>query len=180
MKIIEIFTVITGILPYVLLVIGITNGKVKQSFATWMLWLVLDIIVLCGIIAQDGNSLLFFVFTLGTIVVTAVLVFKRQFSWGRFETFVTALVAICITVFLMGGPYIATIATTAALNIAGIPQLIATYKDPKTASAKAYFLFMTSSLLSVMGTEAWTVQDKLPQMSSAIYCLIVFLLALRK
>lgn len=176
----EIAIVITGSLPYLLLIIGIVKGEVRQSFASWLLWLILDTIVLYGIMAQKGSMLLFSVFTTGTLVVTLFLVFKKQFSWEKFETFVSVLVGICIFMLLRGSPYISIIASTAALNIAGIPQIIGTYRDPRSTSTKAYFLFMLASLLSVISTEVWTVQDKLPQTSSTVYCFIIVLLSMRK
>ena len=84
--------IVTAIIPYFQLCIGIAKDKVKQNFATWLLWLILDSVVLMGIIAQHGDIALFSVFTAGTFAVTAVLIIKQQFSWKWFETLVTGLV----------------------------------------------------------------------------------------
>jgi hypothetical protein len=180
MKTIDIATVITSLIPYVMLIVGVAKDKIKQSFATWFLWLILDVVTLIGIVAQHGNYLLLAVFSGGTICVTLLLIYKKQFSWGLFETFVGILVAMCILILLTAGPYVATIAGTTALAAAGIPQLIATFKDPKSTPSIAYFLFGASSLLSVIGASGWTVQDRLFPMFSTIYCFIVMLLSLRK
>lgn len=180
MNIIGIGTVVTGLIPYVLLIKGIVQGTIKQSFATWLLWLLLDFIMLRGIIVQGGSPILYTVFTLGTFCVTALLIYKKQFEWGRFETFVTLLVIVCIVVYLLSGAYMATIATAAALSIAGIPQIVETYKSPESTSSTAYVLFSVSSILALFETSVWTVPDKLPQLNSGGYCLVVFLLSLRK
>ena len=82
MKLLELLTTITGLLPYALLIQGILKGTVKQSFATWILWLALDVIMVYGTISQKGNPLLYSVFTLGTCIVTILLIVKKQYTWG--------------------------------------------------------------------------------------------------
>ena len=67
-----------------------------------------------------------------------------------------------------------------ALDIAGIPQLIATYKKPKETSTIAYLLFTLSSLLAVIETEIWTHEDSTPQINAMLYCLLVMVLSMRK
>ncbi len=176
----QIAIAITGIVPYLLLMVGIWKGTVKQKFATWVLWLMLDVIVLSGIILQHKDPLLFSVFASGTFLVTIFLLIKKQFSWSKFETFVSVLVAICCTVYLLSGSYWAIIASTAALNIAGIPQLIQTYQKPHTASPVAYGLFAISSGLAVIAADEWSVPGRLPQMSSLVYCSLIVLLSFRK
>jgi hypothetical protein len=180
MKVIEIAIIFTGILPYILLVIAILNGSVKQNFATWILWLALDCIMLRGIIVQNGSPILYSVFTFGTLAVTIVIVIKKQISWSKFESFVSLLVLLCMTVYVTSGAYTATIATTVALFIAGIPQIVDTYRNPHTASTSAYLFFTTSSFLSLIENQKWTVPDKLPQINSMVFCVIVMLLSLRK
>jgi hypothetical protein len=179
MKLIELLTTITGLLPYALLIQGILKGEIKQSFATWILWLALDIIMIFGIVSQKGNPLLYSVFTLGTFLVTTLLVIKKQYTWGWFETEVTFLVGICIGIYFTSGAHTATIATMIALDIAGIPQLIATYKKPKETSTIAYLLFTVSSLLAVIEAEVWTDKDSIPQMNAMVYCLLVTLFSVR-
>ncbi len=130
MKVVEIATVITGFLPYILLIYGVVKGKVKQSCATWLLWLSLDVIVLTAIIVQKGTPVLYTVFAIGTFFTAISLLLHKQFSWGKFETTIALLVAICVIIFFLGGPYVATIATVAALNI-DCCYIQRTESDPK-------------------------------------------------
>lgn len=180
MKMIDYAIVATGLVPYLLLVRGIASGKVRQSFATWMLWLVLDIIVLTSLLAQKASPVLFGIFTAGTLAVTLMLLVKKQFAWKPFDSLIAVLVAICIIVFCVAGPYMATIATTAALGIASIPQVTHTYRDPHSTPTAEYLLFTLSSVLAVISAPAWTVQDRLPQMNSALFCATIVVLTLRK
>lgn len=180
MKSIDILTIILGLIPYVLISIGVIKGSVKQSFATWLLWFILDVIVLFGVFDQDGNPYLFSAFALGTGIVTILLVVKKQVSWSSFETYISWMVTVCIIVYLLAGPHLAIIATVLALNIAGIPQVIATFKDPKATPTIAYSLFAISALLSAISAKAWTVEDMLPAISTLIYASTVAILSLRK
>ncbi len=180
MNILKTLIVLTGVAPYVLLSVSILKGTVKQSFATWILWFGLDVIMLVSLTLKGGNTLLFAVFTIGTLAVTIFLARARQFHWGKFEWLITFLVLICTTVFLVGGPYLSIISVTLALNIAGIPQLISTYKDPSSTPRIAYLLFTTSSMLSVISAAAWTVEERLPYLSSTLFCAIIVLLSFRQ
>ena len=179
-KIIEIAIVITGSLPYLLLVIGITKGVIKQSFASWLLWLILDVIVLIGLIVKNGSYLVYLVFTIGTFVVTLFLFLKRNFKWGKFDSFIAILVFICMIVYFSASSYLTIIIGTIALALAGIPQFIDILKDPRSTSTIAYLLFSTSGTLSLFETSAWTVQDKLPQLCSAVFTLTSALFSLRR
>ena len=180
MSLLEIATAITGSIPYFLHSKGIVKGTVKQSFATWILWLALDAIILRGIIAQHGNPILFSVFTLGTLIVVIFLIATKQFAWGWFESLIAGLVLVCVSIYFFSGPYNATIATTIALDIAGIHQAIDTYKNPQLTSTKAYLLSAISALFSILAVSAWTVPDRLPQTNALCYCMIIVLLSLRK
>ncbi|MCX6753028.1 MAG: hypothetical protein NTW62_01615 [Candidatus Nomurabacteria bacterium] len=181
MKIIQILVVVTGLLPYLLISIGIIKGTVKQSFATWLLWLLLDFVMLAGILKQNGNILLYSVFTFGTLIVTLLLVFKKQFSWGKFESCVSLLVAICAWIYLSNdNAYVTTFSTVIALNIAAIPQIIDTLKRPHLTSTTANFLFATSSLLSISIAEKWTMKDLLPQINAMVFCSLIAVLSMRK
>ena len=179
MKIIKVLTVITAALPYIILAFGILGGNTGQSFATWLLWLILDLILWKSVRDQGGEELLIKVFCAGTFVTTIILIATGHFSWGYFETFVSGLVVICIIIFSIAGPYYGTIAGAIALTIAGIPQVYETILDPKSCPTLVYLLFATSSFLSSICARAWTVKDRLFSMSSMIYCLIVTLLSLR-
>ena len=180
MKLIDLVTVVTGILPYILLISGILNGKIKQSFATWVLWCILDIIVVWEVVTQHGNYLLYSVFALGTLLTAISLIYKKIFSWGRFETFISILVTLCIAVIIICGSHYGIIFTTTALNIAGIPQLKDTFQNPKSTSKTAYLLFALSGMLSTIGAESWSVEERLPSMSAMIYCLLILLFSLRR
>lgn len=179
MNIFQLLIILTGIIPYILLSVGIIYGTIRQSFASWVLWLALDIIVLVGLVGRDGNILLFSVFAFGTLIVALLLGATNQFSWGKFETSIAVLVSFCAMVLLLSGQYWAIIITTVALNIAGVPQLVETFKYPKSTPTLPYILLGVSSFLSVWGAQGWTVEQRLPQMSSMIYCFIVVALSLR-
>ena len=181
MRLIVIASIVTGVIPYILLTKGVLKGTIKQNFATWILWLILDSIVLKGTFEQHGNVILFSVFTAGTFVVTMILAFKKQFlEWRWFETYVAMMTAVCIGIYFSSGPYVATIASTIALAIAAIPQIVDTYTHPETSPTIANLFFAASSGFSIIGAKDWTVQERLPQTQAFCIIAIIVLLSIRK
>lgn len=180
MKWTDLPIIVIGFIPYLLLSYGIAKNTVKQSLSTWMLWLTLDVIVVSALIAQKGNYIVFAVFTVGTLLVNIFLFAKKQFKWEGFDTIVTILVFVCIIIFYVSGPYGATIATTIALTVAGLPQVKSTWEEPEKTPTLPYFLFAITSLLSVIGAKEWSVPERLPQMSSVIFTTIIIILSLRR
>lgn len=169
-----------GSLPYVLLFHGILRRGVKQCLSTFMLWLALDVVILTALIQQNGNYLVYVVFTIGTLFVNIALILKKQFEWDYFDIFVVVLVFICIRIFYVSGPYGATIATTTALTIAALPQLRSTWREPEKTPTLPYFLFFLASLLAVILAKEWSVPERLPQTSSMLFSLIMVIISLRK
>ncbi len=162
------------------LISGILKGEIKQSFATWFLWAVLDAIIFTSILFQHGNIWLPIAYTLGSTLITIALLYKKQFSWGKFETFVCVLVIICLIAWFIGGAYIATIAGTVAVIIAGLPLFMEIIKDPQRGSPSIWIMFSIANILSFLGGNAWTIEERLYPGATAIFCLLIVFASLRK
>lgn len=181
-KILPILPFLVGIfggLAYLPTLWDIHKGA-KQNFATWALWALLDIIVTISVVIQDGNVVLPIVYACGSFSVAIFLVVKKQVGWGKFETFIACLVIVCMCVWAMGGPKAATIASTLATASAGLPQLVATIKNPKSTSPLTYGLFTLANICSVIEAKAWTIEESFFPVVAGILCLLFFLLSLRR
>ena len=116
---------------YALLCIQVLQRKVPQNFATWILWALLDSIAAASLIVQEGNFWIPVFYALGSgAIVFSVLKTKTAGKWTNFESMIVVLVVICIIAWALSGPQMATIASTTALAIAGIPQVMDVYKKP--------------------------------------------------
>src|SRR5262245_32213253 len=107
------------------------NNGAGQSFATWLLWGALDLILALSIIKQRGNPFLPLGFLIGAACLVALLIVKRRYGWGRFETVILMLVLGCLGVWHLGGSKVATIATALGICVAGVPGLVELWKNPQ-------------------------------------------------
>jgi hypothetical protein len=165
---------------YVPLCIQILSGKAKQNLTTWLLWATLDAIVACTLIAQHGNYFLPVAYTVGSGITVLCIAKSKNAKWTWFESFVTFLVVVCLIVWAVSGARTATIASTCAMLIAGIPQLVDCYRKPWDTPIPIYLGYVVANGLSVMGGKNWAIEERFYPASAAIYCLVVATLALRK
>lgn len=168
-------------LIYIWLIGSILVGRVKQSFATWALWTALDTIALVSIILQHGNYLLLVFYCLGGVLITASLLYKKQFIWTNFETFVLILVVICLIIWWTSGSRMATISSSSAMLIASLPQI----KDSWTAKrdkevAWMYFGYTLANTMSLFGGKNWSIEERFYPFICVVICISIFLSAIRK
>lgn len=180
MNTLTILSAVIGCALYFPLCRGIYKKTIEQSFATWFLWTLLDAIAAITLIIQDGNFLLPAAYTAGSLVVSAFIFRSGNFSWTKFESFVCVLVAICVTVWAISGPKIATIASSLALVLAGIPQLLDAYRKPWESPAHIYFGYFVANSLAVLAAKNWSVEERFYPASCTVYTLIVTALVARK
>lgn len=157
------------------------KNQVKQNLLTWILWGFLDLIGTTAIIFQNGNYILPFVYTIGSIV-TILLILKsgEKSKWTWFETMVVIIVLICITVWYFTGNKIAIIAISIAGIIATFPQFIDAWKKPEKMPLVTYVICMIANVFSTMGGKSWTIEERFFPFSSTIMCLILVVLSFRK
>ena len=171
---------VIGIAVYVPLCISILRGKVKQNLATWLLWALLDGITAASIFYQYGNYLLTASFALGSTFTSLSIIRSKNFQWTWFETMVASLVVACIVIWAASGAYIATIASTTAVIIAGVPMIVECYKKPWDNPFSTFFCFLVANILGTIGGKEWSVIERLYPAACTIYCLLIVLLIARK
>jgi hypothetical protein len=175
----QLIGAIIGLFAYVPLFVSIYNGK-KQNFATWLLWSILDIILVSSLILQGGNYLLSLGYTIGAIAITILLISKKFVTWTWFETMITALAIVCMTIWWMSGPQAGTIASSLALAVASIPLQIHAAKHPESMPTLPYAFFLLANILSFIGGISWTIEERFFPGSSIVVTLLMLLLILRK
>jgi hypothetical protein len=139
---------------------GILTDKVEQSFATWSLWVALDIIALASIIVQKGNFGFLVLYIAGGSTMVIALVMKRQFKWTKFESFALFLVFICLGIWYVSGPKMATIASTLAVVIAGIPQFKDSWIKPDKMTGLTYAGYVLANGLFFFAGKDWSIKER--------------------
>ena len=172
---------ILAILTYFPLWRGIRSGEVKQNLLTWVLWATLDGVVAATLIAQGGSFLLPAAYTVGSAI-TSFLIIKsgNKASWTLFETMVALLVVVSIGVWYFCGDKVATVASTMAMVIAGIPQLVDAQKKPQDMPFLVFVSYLIANSLSTAGGKDWSIEERLYPASAAIYCFVVVVFSARK
>jgi len=152
---------VLALLLYVPLIIGAwRNNGAGQSFAMWALWAVLDTLITISLILQNGNFWLTAGFATGSIVLSLLLLAKGRFAWGRLETAILLLVLVCLAIWKFSGPQMATVATTLAIFIAGLPGLIELWRNPQPAVARIWLGYTIANLMALLGGSAWTIEER--------------------
>lgn len=171
---------IIGLGAYIPLLYGIYRNDIKQNFVAFMLWAILDIIVVITTKLQNGNYMLPLAYALGATLVTISLGIKKQVAWSWIETLTSFLVLVCLLVWGFVGPKAGTLASSIAVVIAGIPQVIDTYKKPKESSVLVYFLFLIPNVLSFLAGKAWTIEERFYSGSVIVFTVVIIIFAMRK
>ncbi len=181
MKELTIIGAVIGVVIDIPLIIGILKGKIKQNFLTYFLWGLLDFIVFMTIVFQHGqNFWLPLFYAMGSTTIAIFLVFKGQSEWSLVETIVVVLILICLFIWWQIGSRAANIVGVIALCIASIPQIISTFKDPLTTPTGIYLVYALAALLSFIGGEHWSVEDKLFPGGSLFLSILLAILSMRK
>jgi len=151
-----------------------------QSFATWILWAMLDTTLTASSVAAHGNFLLPLGFAVGGWILTVLLLVKKRFAWGRLDTLILALVLGCLAVWRWGGAETAIIAATLAICIAGIPGLIELWRNPQRGVGNIWAAYAVANGLAFLGGTAMTVPERFAPALFAIFSLAMFAASRRR
>jgi hypothetical protein len=144
-----------------------------QSFATWGLWAVLDILLTLTLWQQHGNYFLSLGFAAGGVALAVVLLTQGSWAWGKFETVIALMVLASLLVWKFSGPRNATIAVTTAVCLAGIPGFVEMLRKPQPAAGKLWTGFTVANLLAFFGGTAMTVEERLVPAAFTVLCTLM-------
>jgi len=164
-----------ALLLFIPMILGILKDGVEgQSGATWFLWGVLDTVLTVSVMEQHGNFLLPLGFAIGDVLVVILLLTKGRFKWGPFETGILVLVMGCIVAWKLAGPKTATIAATLGICLAGIPGLLAMWKQPQRKVGYVWAGYTLANVLSFFGGTAMIIQERFAPGIFALCSLAMF------
>ena len=162
-----------------MLAVAMKDGGAGQSFAMWILWTALDLILTVSLFEQHGNYLVSLGFAIGDAFMAVLLIVRGRFAWGRFETVILLLVLGCLAGWKTGGPVTATVATTLGICVAGIPGLVELWKSPQRKIGYIWAAYVLANGLSFWGGRAMTIEQRFAPGAFAAYSLLMFLASRR-
>jgi hypothetical protein len=169
-----------ALLLFIPMITGILkHGAEGQSGATWLLWGALDTVLAISIIEQRGNFLLPLGFAIGDVLLVILLVAKKKFSWGLFETGILAMVIACMVAWKLAGSRTATIASTLGVAIAAVPGFVAMLKQPQRKVGNVWAGYVVANGLSFLGGTAMTVEERFAPAVFGLCSLAMFLASRR-
>jgi hypothetical protein len=146
---------------YIPLLLGIFRGKVQQSFTTWMLWVMFDVIALLGVLAQNGdNYRLLMCYVFGGTIVALSLLYMKQFKWTKVDTVTVVMVLACLLVWYFSGSKMAIVASSLAVFASGYPQWVDSRNLPNRHTCYLYLGYMVANFLSFLAGKEWTIADR--------------------
>jgi hypothetical protein len=168
---------IVGFGAYIPLTIGIINNTARQSFAAFFLWGLLDTIAMVSSVLQHGNFWLAASNVAGAFSIAGLLLYKRQFEWSRIETLTSVLVIICLAVWYRAGHTSAIVASSLAVVIAGIPQMVHTQRRPQDTPMTIYLIWLIANMLSLFAGRAWTIDQRFYAVCGLVLCSSILAIA---
>lgn len=168
---------VTTISAYGILIIETFRGKgiKSQSFFTYLLWAILDIIVFITIQEENSSSLVLVFSCVFCSVLMSILLFKYDKSkkWGDEETRTLFSIVIVVLIWIFSKSNILTLALAIIAElIAGWPQMKRSWKNPGTRmTLVSYSLFLIIYILSVFNSPDWQLKNVLFPIAFFIYCI---------
>ena len=98
--------------------------------ASWLMWAILDMLLLATTLANHQPGWLPGAWTLGACSAAFALFVRGRWVWSYKETISAIGAAICAYVWLAHGALLGLLAGIAAMNIAGVPNMIDLWRNP--------------------------------------------------
>src|SRR3989344_6140324 len=173
---------ILALIAYLPLWWKLWSGSATQNLATWILWTMLDCIIAASIIFQDGNFLLSVMYAIGSAITVLCIVRSGvTYQWSWLDTLTASLVLGSMLIwYFSGDAKTATVASTGAIVIAGIPQLSDAWKNPRDMPILVFWGYLIANCLSAAGGASWGIEARIFPTVMAMFSAAMILIATRR
>ena len=138
-----IFT--TTSFSYFFIYLAVRKNKGRgQSFFTWVMWLVLDVILLIPTIKEDGqSSLMLGASIIGSFSISIFLLKLKKVEWSWSEWMSFSLIVLMILIwFLSSNNNIVIACRVISQVIAGLPLTMKSWQEPEPGYILGYSFFI--------------------------------------
>lgn len=179
----ELIINVAGILSFLNLVwyaLKVWRRKASPTnTASWLMWVILDSVILCSSITTGQPYALALSYTLGAAAVLFVHLKLGTWTWTRVETLSAIGAVIATVLWQMLSPEYGVIAGVTAMTLAGIPLMCGLWKQP---DSRSFWMFCNTAIacfLTLLGTWPWTIGGSLLPVAGMIYNVLAAFLTIR-
>jgi hypothetical protein len=159
---------------------NVIRGKAAAaSVASWLMWTILDMILLATTWQAGKPVWLPLGWTIGASLITISLLKRGQWVWQRTETLSAICAAVAALAWLTQGAVVGIIAGTLAMNFAGIPMLVDMVKRPIRATFPVWFVTCVACVCTLLASD-WSLAGTFLPWASLAYNGMLSILVLRK
>jgi hypothetical protein len=140
-----------AVVAYTLIIRDIVRSGESMNVATWVIWAVLDGVAFASAYASgDRIPWMIGVFTTGAVVIAILSIKNGKWHWGRLEWVCTAAAILSFGLWSFG-PVWSLVASSLAMFVGGLPQVVDAYMAPHLQSKLNWGLFLASNATSLFG-----------------------------
>jgi hypothetical protein len=149
---------IAGFVPYARSAI---RGGARPSYATWLVWTVVGILLFASYDAGVGGTARWVPLTdaLGPAAIAAIAWRYRQSELSRLERGCLVLAGLSVVAWVLTGSPLSTLTINLFIAFIGaLPTLWKTYRDPGGESILAWRLFFAANTLNLAAIGVWDLR----------------------
>jgi len=143
---------ITTFFSYVFIYLAVRKNKGRgQSFFTWGMWLVLDIILLIPTIEEGGkSSLMIYASILGSFFISLFLFKLKKIEWeiNEWISFALIIAMVVIWYFSKNNDFV-IVCGVASQVAAGMPLTVKSWQEPEPKYILGYSFFVLGCIFSL-------------------------------
>lgn len=146
-----------GFLPYV---VAIWRGQAKPAKATWLIWGIVDTVIVAGMYSTNALNWQMIGCTLGTWLVAALALKYGAPGWTRLDKYSLAVAVTGILVWLaQGDPVFGILISLGVVVLGSVPTIISAWQEPGRESRVAWLMFWVSCIFAIIAIPRWTIAD---------------------
>ncbi len=144
-----------GFVPYIA---AILSGKAKPAKATWLVWSVVDAVILCGMYSAGDLSWQMVGCTIGTWIVALLAMKFGTSGWTNLDKACLVLAVLGVSGWLKSGnPILGIVFSLAVVVLGCIPTFSSAWKNPSQENKPAWLMFWASCVLATIAIPQWTL-----------------------
>ena len=159
----ETLSVLAGMLylvgfgPYIR---GIFRGETKPAKASWIIWAILDVVMLAAMIAKESVNGQIIGAAMGACTVAILALRYGLPGWSIIDRLCLLGAALGIALWwLFREPTVGLVVSTTVILIGSSPTFVSAWKDPTREDRTPWMLYFLSCLLALAAFPAWTWED---------------------